>query len=160
MNLLETYSRFFTACFLGLLVFVLLMEQCFKLFAIPSEKYLEEQDTFIVSPTNVVAKSRGKTRSSKNPDYFVKYSNGTYEVLVEATSQSQARSTVSAKESRHVTLYLSTKDPDVYRLVFTSTTLKKSLQEERNPILLQGGVYLLLFIINVRDAIVNRIRSS
>lgn len=152
MNILETYSRFLTGCCIAVVMLFLLVQQAMAFIAIPREKHLEEQDILTLSPTSVVEKNSSsgvsvKRNRRKYPDYFVKYTSGPYEILIEASSRTEASRTVSAKEPRYFTLYLSTKDKEVYRLVSASTTLKKTLQEERNLILLQGGIYLLFFIL-------------
>ncbi|MFI3255105.1 MAG: hypothetical protein R3Y63_12355 [Eubacteriales bacterium] len=156
MNIAEKYNGIADGWFYGLFALVLLIIECISLYSIPTSKYLEEQGTLPLLPVEVVRKSTTSRRYHISSKFYVKYGVENYFTYEKAEDAIAAKSTVSMQVEKPYTLYISTKDPEVYRLVKSGSTLKKTLSEERNPHLTAGVIWLTATIWSVRRIIMCR----
>lgn len=156
MNIIEKSNLKVDAWFYGLVALVLLVIDCISLFSIPTTKYLEEQGTLLLLPVSVARKSTSSRRYHISSKYYVKYSVESYFTYEKAEDSIAAKSVVSAKIEKPYTLYTSTKDPEIYRLVKSGSTIKKTLSEERNPCLGIAAMWLTMTILSVRRIIIYR----
>lgn len=150
MNIFEKYHLKGDGWFYGLFALVLLVIDCSTLFSIPTSKYLEDQGTMLLLPVAVARKSTTSRRYHISSKYYVKYSAEDYFTYEKATDSIAAKSAVSSQVEKRYTLYTSTKDPDIYRLVKSGSTLEKTLSEERNPHLFSAVIWLIVLILSVR----------
>lgn len=157
MNILEKSDFKYDAWLIFLITLVLFICDCMSLFPIPTTKYLEEQGTLLLRPVEVVReKTMSKRYTSSNSKYYVKYGIENYFTYEKAEDSIAAKSVVSSQIEKTYTLYTSTKNPDIYRLVKSGSTLEKTLSEERNPLLMSCGIWLTITLLSVRRIIIYR----
>ncbi|MFI3251031.1 MAG: hypothetical protein R3Y07_08735 [Eubacteriales bacterium] len=156
MNIIEKSNLKVDAWFYGLVALVLLVIECISLYSIPTTKYLEEQGTMLLLPVEAVRKSTTSRRYHISSKYYVKYGAENYFTYEKAEDSIAAKSAVSMQIEKPYILYTSTKDPEIYRLVKSGSTLEKTLSEERNPHLSAGVIWLIVTIMAVRRIIIYR----